>query len=346
MKDGSRGAEAAVIILATLGVLVALSYGRPVLVPLALALVISTTLRPLVRGLEGWGLHPTAASAVVIIAMLAVLAGIGLAISTPAQKMAEDAPASFAKARTKVMKATARLRRLNPESIVNAAPSGGAASKPSVPAPATSITAAVGATAALATETVEVVLLAFFILAMGDKWMRKLIATSDTLGTKRRALEIAGEMSDVVARYLFVTLLINAGQSVLIGLALWAIGVPTPWLWASLTFVAEFVPYLGGLVMIALLLVAGLAADSGVSNALLPPAVYLVVTTLQNNLVSPVAYGKGLRLNPTMILLSVMFWWMLWGVAGAFLAVPILASMRVLGASLPSLENLGILLEE
>lgn len=346
MKDHSRGADASLIILGTLAVIGALYIGREVFVPLALALVISTTLRPLVSKLEEWGLHPTAASAIVIIAMLAVLTGIGLAISTPAQKMAEDAPASFAKARTKVMKATARLRRLNPESIVNAAPTGGREVKPSAPAPATSITSAVGATAALATETVEVVLLAFFILAMGDKWMRKLIATTDTLGTKRRALEIAGEMSNVVARYLFVTLLINLGQAVVIGLALWAIGVPTPWLWSALTFIAEFVPFLGGLVVITLLLIAGLGADAGSTNALLPPAIYLVVTTLQNNLVSPVAYGRGLRLNPTMILLSVMFWWMVWGVAGAFLAVPILASMRVLGASLPSLENLGILLEE
>jgi predicted PurR-regulated permease PerM len=94
-----------------------------------------------------------------------------------------------------------------------------------------------------------------------------------------------------------------------------------------------------------LLVIAGLAANQSFAHALWAPLIYLIVTTLQNNLVSPVAYGRGLRLNPTVILFAVMFWFMLWGVAGAFLAVPIIASLRVLARRLPALEPVGILLE-
>jgi predicted PurR-regulated permease PerM len=205
---------------------------------------------------------------------------------------------------------------------------------------------AFGITTALLAEIVEEVLLVFFLLAAGRSWMEKLGRITSSPQRERVWPSIAGEMHDVVARYLLVTLLINAVQAAVIGLALWALGVPTPLLWGALTFVAEFVPYLGGIVMIALLTAAGLATNQGVGHALLAPATYLVVTTLQNNLVSPVAYGRGLRLNPTVILLGVMFWWMVWGVAGAFLAVPILASLRVLGSRIPSLEPMAIVLEE
>jgi predicted PurR-regulated permease PerM len=203
-----------------------------------------------------------------------------------------------------------------------------------------------GVTSSLLTELVEETLLVFFLLAAGDRWMTKLRRMARTPHQARLWPEIAEEMHAVVSRYLFVTLLINVGQAVVIGLAVWAIGISNPILWGCLTFVAEWVPYLGGLVMVVLLLLAGLAGGNGFAHALIAPLVYLGVTTLQNNLVSPLAYGRGLRLNPTAILLAVMLWGFLWGIAGAFLAVPIMASLRVLGSRVPSLEPLAIALEE
>jgi predicted PurR-regulated permease PerM len=176
--------------------------------------------------------------------------------------------------------------------------------------------------------------------------MEKLVRMAHSSAERRRWPDVAGEMRDVVARYLLVTLLINVGQAVVIGLAAWAVGMPTPALWAALTFVAEWVPYLGGLTVIALLLVAQLATSQSLVHALLMPGIYLVVTTLQNNLVSPIAYGRGLRLNPTAILVAVMLFYFMWGVAGAFLAVPIVAALRVLASRVPPLEPLSIALEE
>jgi predicted PurR-regulated permease PerM len=208
------------------------------------------------------------------------------------------------------------------------------------------VSRAFGITTSLLAEIVEEVLLVFFLLAAGNAWMTKLARMARSPERSRLWPRIAGEIHDVVSRYLFVSLLINVGQAVVIGLAAWALGLPTPFLWGVLTFVAEWVPYLGGLAMIGLLLVVGLATEQSVARALLAPLVYLVVTTLQNNLVSPVAYGRGLRLNPTAILIAVMLWWLLWGVAGAFLAVPILASLRVLASRLPALEPIAVLLEE
>jgi predicted PurR-regulated permease PerM len=205
---------------------------------------------------------------------------------------------------------------------------------------------AVGVTTSLVGEIVEVVLLALFVLAAGDGWGRRL---KEAVRSPERAQEIAdtaAEMEAVVRRYLVVTLAINVVQAVVIAVALWLLDVPSPLLWGMLTFVAEFIPYLGGMIMIGLLVVTGLATDQGLLRAIVPALVYFGVTTLQNNVVSPVLYGRGLRLNPTAILLAVMVWWAMWGVAGAFLAVPLLACFRIHAARSDRLRPAAVFLEE
>jgi predicted PurR-regulated permease PerM len=140
---------------------------------------------------------------------------------------------------------------------------------------------------------------------------------------------------------MLVTALINAGQGVLVGVAMALLHVPSPVLWGLLTFALEFIPYLGGASMIILLTLVGLATFDSLGHALLPPLTYLAITTLQNNLVSPIAYGRRLRLNPVAVFVGVLFWYSLWGVAGAFLAVPILASLKIMGDHIDSLAPLA-----
>jgi predicted PurR-regulated permease PerM len=101
------------------------------------------------------------------------------------------------------------------------------------------------------------------------------------------------------------------------------------------------VPYLGAAFMLFLLSVAGLATFQGIGHAALAPLAYLLITTLQNNLVSPLAYGRHLRLNPVAVLVGVMFWWFLWGIPGAFLAVPLVATAKILGDHVRGLSAMG-----
>ena len=159
-------------------------------------------------------------------------------------------------------------------------------------------------------------------------------------------MRIAGETETVVSHYMLVTALINLGQGALVGLTMWLVGLPNPALWGLLTFALEFIPFLGGAAMMILLALAGLATFDGIGQALLPPAIYLTITTLQNNLVSPVAYGRRLRLNPVAILVGVLFWYYLWGVAGAFLAVPIIATVKILGEHIEALAPVAEFLSE
>jgi predicted PurR-regulated permease PerM len=110
---------------------------------------------------------------------------------------------------------------------------------------------------------------------------------------------------------------------------MWLIGMPTPPLWGLLTFVFEFLPYIGALFMVASLTVTAFATFDGLGHIVLAPLAYVVISTIQNNAVSPFAYGSGLRVNPLAILLGVVLGWFLWGVAGAFVAVPLLAAVKI-----------------
>lgn len=191
---------------------------------------------------------------------------------------------------------------------------------------------------------VQVVVLLYIMLAMGAKLFGKLVKVMPGPDDKRTAGEVLHQTESIVSRYLVITALINAGQGVVVGVAMWAIGMPNPLIWGLLTFVFEFIPFLGGIINMALLLVGGLTAFTSVGRIVLPAIVYLVITTIQNNVVSPFAYGDRLKLNPLAVMIFVLFWWFIWGVPGAFLAIPIAATLKVLGDQVPRLAPMGELL--
>jgi predicted PurR-regulated permease PerM len=163
---------------------------------------------------------------------------------------------------------------------------------------------------------------------------------------KAEATKVVQETESVIVRYIVVTALINAGQAVAVALALWAMKMPGAWIWGLLCFVLEFIPYLGGTLMVALLSITAFAAFDGVGRALAAPASYLLITTIQNNVVSPYLYGNRLKLNPVAVLVAVIVWWFLWGTAGAFLAVPIIATAKVIADRVENLTPLAEFLGE
>src|SRR3954464_10765438 len=100
-----------------------------------------------------------------------------------------------------------------------------------------------------------------------------------------------------------------------------ALGMPSPILWGVLTFLLECLPYIGALIMVGLITIASFAAFDSIGQIVLPPLAYIIISSIQNNLVSPFAYGSGLRLNPLAVLIIVVIGWFLWGPAGGVVAV-------------------------
>ncbi len=215
------------------------------------------------------------------------------------------------------------------------------------PSPLTRVTSSLlGTTTDLVGGVTEVLLLLYLLLASHGSFACKLEHTLKTSPQRAVAKEVLDESGSVVLRYLSLLALINAGQATLVALVMHWIGMPSPILWACLAFVLEFIPYLGALTMITLLAVTSLAVFESTGHILAAPGAYLLIATVQTNLVSPFTYGRNLKLHPVIVLLGVLFWWYVWGILGAFLAVPIMATIKVLADRIGPLHTVGELLGE
>ena len=128
--------------------------------------------------------------------------------------------------------------------------------------------------------------------------------------------------------------------------ALWLLDMPNPILWGVLATVLEFIPYLGALVVVVVLGIAGLATFPATGHALAVPGVFLLINFVQANFATPLLLSGRLSLNPVaqFVGLSLFFW--LWGVLGAFLAVPILATFKIFCDHIDGLQSIGEFLGE
>ena len=185
------------------------------------------------------------------------------------------------------------------------------------------------------------VVLLYFLLAVGDLFLEKLIKVLPQLGDKKKAVAIVRETEASISTYLFTVTLVNLGLGLVVALVMHLVGMPNPLLWGALAGLAEFVPYLGATVMLIMLSLAGLVTFPQLGHAMLVPGAYLAVNLVQANFVTPTVLGRRLTLNPVAILLGLVFWWWLWGVGGAFIAVPILATFKIFCDHIEALAPIG-----
>ena len=125
---------------------------------------------------------------------------------------------------------------------------------------------------------------------------------------------------------------------------LYFMGVPNAAMWGMLVAVLNFVPYFGPIIGVFLLATVGLLTFDALWQGLLPSRWYLLLHLLEANLVTPVLLGRRFTLNPVVIFVSLIFWTWLWGVPGALLSVPILASIKVVCDRVPKLTFVSELL--
>jgi predicted PurR-regulated permease PerM len=346
MTGWERVQTIGIVMLATLAGIGALYVGREFFIPIALTLLLNALLRPLVRSLERLRVSTVVGATLVSLGLLGALVVGGLALVNPGRAWVSQLPASFEVAGRKLAPARQSLEQVSQATQALGEPSGAPPAPPAPPTVPPFLGQLFGTTAALVAGLAEVLLLLYLLLASGDLFLRKLVEVLPLFRDKRTAVEVTEQVQQAVTQYIVTTLMINVGQGVVVGLALWGLGMPYPWLWGGLTVVLEFIPYLGATGMIMLLTVAAFSQFDAMGHILLVPGTYLVIAALQNNLVSPLVYGQRLKLNPVAVLIGVLFWWLLWGVAGAFLAVPFFAALKILADHVESLTPIATFLGE
>jgi predicted PurR-regulated permease PerM len=156
---------------------------------------------------------------------------------------------------------------------------------------------------------------------------------------KLRFLRIANDVEHNLASYVATVTTINITLGAVVAAGAWIFGFENPLMLGLLTAILNYIPYLGPACMVLILFGLGLVTFPTLSYALLPPAAFVAVTTIEGNILTPMILGHRHTLNPLIVFTSIVFWAWLWGPIGAFLAVPLsIIALVVLNHVLPSEE--------
>ncbi len=193
----------------------------------------------------------------------------------------------------------------------------------------------------LVTTGLVIVVVIFMLLERDDIRDRfiRLTGANDL----HRTTEILEDAGARVASYLLTQILVNVIYAVPIGLGLWIIGVPNPILWAFMTLILRFVPYIGSVIAATLPLTVAFAASADWSMVLWTAALFLTVEAITSNIIEPRLYGSRTGVSPLAVIISAIVWTWIWGPMGLIMSTPLTVCLVVLGRYLPQFEVFDIL---
>lgn len=330
-----------------LALLVALYIGAAIILPIILAVVLKLLLQPALRPFEHLRIPRAIGSLVVVALVVSAIVGFGAIISGPAISWVHKLPEGFPRLEQHVKILTSPLAEV--EGILKRAEA--AAQGPADGTPTVAVKTG-GLTDTLLVGTVNVtvgilttILLLFFLLAAGDTFLRRVVEMLPRFKDKRQAVEIVQNIEHDVSAYLITISLINLMVGIATGTAMYFSGLEDVVLWGAVAFLLNFVPILGPMVGVGLFALVGLLSFDALGAALVPAGLYLLIHVIEGEFVTPMILAKRLTLNPVLIILSLIFWYWMWGVPGAILAVPILAIIKIVCDRIKILMPVGHFLE-
>ena len=360
----------ATAILAAIIVMV-LYFGREIIIPIALAILLSFVLAPLVGLLQRVRIPRGLAVVSVVIIAFALIFAMGSLLATQLAQLAGDLPRYQSTISEKIQsfrettagrgtleRASGMLKDLSkeldkPKEAASALGVGaGAKGATPKPVPVEVLQPDPGALESLqslispllhplATTGIIVIFVIFILLQREDLRNRLIrLAGSHDLQRTTAALDDAASR---LSRLFLIQLLLNGSFGIVIGIGLWVIGVPSAILWGILAAVLRFVPYIGAAIAAAFPLALAVAVDPTWSMLLWTIALFLVVEPVVGHVVEPMVYGHSTGLSPVAVVASATFWTALWGPIGLVLATPLTVCLVVLGRHVERLEFLDVM---
>ncbi|MDB5666351.1 AI-2E family transporter [Cypionkella sp.] len=343
---------------AVVGVAVVLFIAQDVFLPLAIAMLITFALSPLVTALRRRGMPLLWTVLAVVAAAFTVIAAFSFMVASQLAQLAQNLPTFQSNILAKVegLKATGgehglasrlsdMITAINSE-IGAALPSGAAKPMPvEVVQSGNALTflenLVLPLISPIATVGLVIVVVVFMLLereALRDRFIR-LVGSNDLYRTTQVLEEAGGR----VGTYLQVQLLVNMIYAVPIGVGLYFIGVPNAALWGMLTLVLRFVPYIGSVLAAAFPLFLSFAVSADWSAVLWTGALFATVEMITSNVVEPYLYGSRTGVSPLAIIVAAIFWTFLWGPMGLILSTPLTVCLVVLGRHIPQFALFDIL---
>ncbi|WP_246678533.1 AI-2E family transporter [Mesorhizobium sp. B2-4-17] len=343
----------------------ALYFGREVFLPIAIALLLTFALAPLVSALKRAGMPRLAAVILSVLGAFAVLALFSFIVASQVSELAQNISLYQSNILTKVrsLKETGVgggvISRLS--SVVERVGQEINRQEPSLPAspqtpkrdpvpveivakekPLEILQNIIGPLISpLGSAGLIVIVVIFMLLEredLRDRFIR-LVGYGD-LHRTTQALQDAGSR---VGRYLLMQLVVNLIYAIPIAIGLWVLGIPNALLWGLLALALRFVPYIGPVIGALLPLFLALAVAPGWSLVLWTAALFVVMELITGNVIEPWLYGSRTGLSPLAIIVAAIFWTWLWGPLGLVLSTPLTVCLVVLGRHVPQFEFLDVL---
>ena len=333
VRPRSRG-TLPVVGMFVLSVVLALYFGRAILMPILFGMLMAVVLAPVVERLSRFRIPEPVGAAIV---MLGIVGTLVLAIEVlviPAWDMLAELPVQVQNLLGELL---VWIRSFRFGSWL--APRDTADLTKHVAAQGITVTAALLQMAqSFIISAISACLLAYFLLSSGDLFLGKLVRVLPIFRDKVRAVTVVRTVQREVATYFASVSMINLGLGIGVTLLTWAFGLPMPWFWGALVALLNFIPYVGAGTSALLLLLAGMAFTASTGQALLLMACFIGITFFEGQLLNPLLVGKRLELNPTVVFIALLFWGWLWGVGGMLLAVPLLIIIKKFADQTPGWE--------
>jgi predicted PurR-regulated permease PerM len=337
------------------GVTLALLYwAKAVLIPVALALLLTFLLTPVVTTLWHWGLHRALAAVLVVGLAAGLLGAVGWTVETQLAALAAELPTYTGNLKQKI----AQVRHAGTGGVLgkiqDAVQDVTTEGQPGAPPPATPVPVQAEGPSLLGylPSVLETLLTAFMVLVLviflliEQGTLRDRLLTFGGYAHVTRTTQALDEAGTRISRYLRMQALVNGSFGLLFGLGLFLLGLPYAVLWGFLAAVLRFIPYVGTLVAALLPIGLSLAVFPGWTQPLVVSGLFVLLELGISAVLEPVLFGHSAGISKVAILVAVLFWSWLWGPVGLLLATPLTVCLSVLGKYVSPLAFLGVVLTD
>ena len=342
-------ASSALLVLATLAVGYTLWAAQDLLLPILLGMFFALVGNPIIRFLQRLHVPRFVAALVLVIGGITGAVLLGNQLVVPASDWFRDVPKELRELTPKLRQLAKPMQDANlaAQNIARAAGGEGAKRVQVVRTQVDDPYKVLTTTPRLLASVLAVVLLTFFFMVYGEQLQRHAIALLPGRQKKKFTVEILHSMEHEVSRYVLTISVINAVMGLLFAGILFALDMPLAeaLLWGTLVAILNFAPYVGPLIGMGLMLLVGFVSYKDPWMSALPAAIYLVLHTLEGQIITPIILGKRMALSPLVLILALMVFGWLWGIIGLLLAVPLLVCVKLVLARVEGMEGWARLLE-
>ncbi len=344
---------ASLTLIAGIGVIVGLPFalraGAEFFLPVTAALVVAIALVPMLEWFERRGVPSKAASFLCVVIFLAIMAFAIGSIVIPAMDWVVQVPDRIGRvqeALAPVLDLYKNLDQYLERIFSQMAVTSETVREVRVETPNSMLGIITASAPHAMIQLFFALLVVYFFLAGWTGMRRKTITSRGSFEGAMTTARVIQQVVDATSTYIGTITVINVCLGALTALILWGLGMDSPVMWGGIVAVANYIPYLGPIVSALLLFVGGLMTFPDVWAAMLPPAIFIGLHTVEANAITPMIVGRRIEVNPLLILVSLSFWAWVWGTTGALLAVPLLIIIKTVFAAAGTPDIAGFLFEE